>query len=256
MDHKASQPFVNQPIPRKVYNLIERVSAIIYPPHCLLCGDSGHRDLDLCPACYRDLPWNEHHCPRCAVPMQPPPGGTVNSPCGQCLADPPAFEHSIAALEYNPTTGWLVSGLKFRKQLSHARLLGQLLAEQVSATASWLPDRIIPVPLHRQRLRERGYNQALEIARPVARKLGLPLDIRTAHRQRHTEAQSELKRKARQKNMRGAFSVARSLEGQSIAIVDDVVTSTATVAELAKALCEAGAERIQVWAVARAPAPK
>ncbi|MGB1579990.1 MAG: double zinc ribbon domain-containing protein [Nevskiales bacterium] len=241
--------FVNLRTPAMVYNWFERVSTIIYPARCLLCGDSGHQGLDICQHCLNDLPWNRQPCQRCALPL---PSSATTALCGQCLANPPDFEHSIAALEYNPLSSWLISGLKFRNQLGHGRLLGRILAEQIAASAAWLPDYIVPVPLHRQRLGERGYNQALEIARPIARQLGLPLNIRLVSRQRKTDAQSGLKRAARQKNMHGAFSVQRSLQGQSVAIVDDVVTTTATVRELAKCLRKAGAARIQVWAVARA----
>lgn len=231
---------------------LNRVSSIIYPPRCLLCGAAGYDGRDLCRGCANDLPWNTNACRQCALPLAAQADGEI---CGQCLADPPAFEHSLAALRYAAVPGWLIAGLKFRDQLNHARLLGDLLAERLQASGLAVPQRMIPVPLHPDRQRERGYNQALEIARPVARRLGLRLDLTTVRRLRHTQAQSDLKLKARRRNIRGAFAVRRPLNGEAVAILDDVVTSTATVRELATALRRAGAGEITVCSVARAPLP-
>jgi ComF family protein len=145
----------------------------------------------------------------------------------------------------------LIPALKFGGKLAHARLLGELLAEELAASGARRPELILPVPLHARRLRERGYNQALELARPVARALGLPLETRACTRLRATAAQSGLDLKARRANLRGAFAVP-ALGVKHVAVLDDVVTSGSTVAELARALARAGVERVDVWAVARA----
>jgi ComF family protein len=116
-----------------------------------------------------------------------------------------------------------------------------------------MPDLILPVPLHATRLRERGYNQAAEIARTVGRELSIPVDLRSCARVLATTPQSGLEQKARRRNVRGAFRVVRSPGADRIAILDDVVTTGSTVSELSKALLKAGAERVDVWAAARTP---
>lgn len=150
---------------------------------------------------------------------------------------------------------WLIGGLKFRQQLGNAQLLGKLLAEYLSSSDFDLPDRLIPVPLHRSRLRQRGYNQALEIARPVARQLSLSIDSRSLRRVRATPPQMELKLGERKRNIRGAFACSDDLMGEHIALLDDVVTSGHTVREIAGVLRKAGAGKITIWSIARAAAP-
>lgn len=235
-----------------VYKSVARVRSIIYPPSCLLCDLPGWDGKNLCLDCHADLPWNRHACRRCALPLAAAQSGGL---CGQCLARPPAFEETLAPLRYDASLRWLIAGLKFRQQLGHAGLLGWMLATHLANSAIALPDRLLPVPLHRSRLRARGYNQALEIARPVARQLGVRLDHRSLRRIRATPPQSELNLKARQRNIRGAFRSLRRFDGEHVALLDDVITSGHTVREIAGMLRKAGAERISVWAVARAPAP-
>jgi ComF family protein len=173
--------------------------------------------------------------------------------CGACARQSPDFDRCYAALQYADITASLISGLKFQHKLNHARLLSQLLIDYLERQQAPLPDMILPVPLHRQRLRERGYNQALELARPVGRYFALPVLPRMCLRVRATPAQSGLDRKARRKNLRRAFQLNGHVEGRSIALLDDVVTTGSTVAELAKLLKRAGATRVDVWAVARTP---
>jgi ComF family protein len=146
-----------------------------------------------------------------------------------------------------------VGDAKFRGRLNAVRLLGQLLAGSILASGQALPDVLVPVPLHRGRLAERGYNQALEIARVVGRALALPVDPDCCERRLATLPQAALDVGARRRNIRGAFGVRASLAWRHLAILDDVVTTGSTVEELARVLRRAGAERIQVWAVARTP---
>jgi ComF family protein len=146
--------------------------------------------------------------------------------------------------------------MKFQGRLNLIRLLGQLLADALVAEArspdwAW-PDVIIPVPLHAQRLRQRGYNQALELARLVGRRIGVPVDVTRCRRTRPTQAQSELEERQRLVNIRGAFAVTAPLP-QHVAILDDVVTTGATVAELARTLRRSGCGRVDVWTLARTP---
>jgi ComF family protein len=225
--------------------------AALFPPTCLLCGAPGRGDLDLCPACRDDLPHNRHACPRCALPL--PATAPVGTLCGACQRRPPVYDRCLAPLRYQGAAPHLITGLKFHARMACARLLGELLVGGVAEAAVALPECLVPVPLHPARLRERGFNQALEIARIPARRLGLPLDLHTCVRQVATAPQSGLPAKARRRNLRGAFALIRPPEVRHLALVDDVVTTGSTVQELARTLKRAGVARVDVWAVAKTP---
>jgi ComF family protein len=152
---------------------------------------------------------------------------------------------------YEEPVRHLIHSLKFRARYPCGRLLGILMAEQM-ATLKEKPCAIMPVPLHPSRYRRRGFNQAIEIARTVSRRLDIPLDLHSCHRIRPTVAQVELPAKQRRKNLRNAFAVKTPIEHQHVAILDDVVTTGATVTELAGALRRAGVIRVDIWACARA----
>ena len=223
----------------------------LYPPTCVLCGAPGHAGLDLCPGCRADLPHNRHACPRCAIPV-PEDQGT-GAPCGPCQRHPPPFARSHAAFRYEDPLPALVAGMKFRARFNLARLLGQCLALALLEQGAERPELILPVPLHRRRLRERGYNQALEVAREVSSALAIPIDGATCIRALHTSAQVGLDDHERRRNVRGAFAVLRPPAARHVAILDDVVTTGSTVTELTRTLRAAGVERVDVWAVARTP---
>lgn len=219
----------------------------LFRPGCWLCHTPLNRDSPLCPACLAVLPRNHHACRRCALPT-----GPGQSLCGHCLSRPPLYQHSLIPFIYAPPIDQLITGLKFQQRLPHARLLGALLGQSLPATRLQSLDALLPVPLHQRRLRERGYNQSLEIGRVLARQYALPLLTRHYHRRRHTEAQSRLPLELRRRNLRQAFYTDADLRGRAIGIIDDVVTSGHTVNELARCLRRAGAESITVIAVARA----
>ncbi len=211
--------------------------------HCLLCGaDSGAQPI--CRACHAELPWHRQpQCPQCALPT---PAGQV---CGACLKQPPAFDRSHAALAYAFPLDRLIPRLKYQSELAIVPALGNCLAETVAALPP--PDALIPVPLHPVRIRERGFNHATEIARVVARQLGLPLDTARCQRIRHTPPQMGLKYDARRRNVRGAFTCSGEVRGQHIALIDDVMTTGTSLDELAATLKRAGAREVSCWVVAR-----
>jgi ComF family protein len=227
------------------------VQQLIYPPTCLLCGAPGSDGLDLCAGCLDDFPRNLNPCRRCALPL--PEAAPTNALCGACLKKTPPFERCLAPLLYQHPVGELVSGLKFQQKLSHGRVMAALLLDYIEQELDEPPQLLIPVPLHKSRLRERGYNQALELARPLSRHLGIPLDYRSCHRTRSTEPQSALQLKERHKNVRGAFELKGKIPARHVALVDDVVTTGNTVTELARLLKRHGIKRVDVWAVARTP---
>jgi ComF family protein len=172
--------------------------------------------------------------------------------CGACQKKPPAFDEAIALFRYDTPVDRLIQALKYRGQLDQARLLGTLLAQRLQAASPARPDCLLPVPLHPARLRERGYNQSLELAKPVARALALPLERHAVQRVRATRPQMELARAERARNLRNAFQTEQDFHDQHIAIIDDVMTSGHTVNALARCLKRAGARRVSVWVIARA----
>ena len=209
---------------------------------CLLCAAPSGVQM-LCRDCHASLPHITHACPRCAAP-------SANQVCGECLKHPPAFDHTRAALEYAFPTDKLIQALKYGGQLALAKLLGELLAE--ATTDQSRPDTILPMPLHPARLKTRGFNQALEIAKVISKKLDIPLAPGMVDRVVNTTPQASLPMDARHKNIKGAFACGGDLQGQRIVVVDDVMTSGATLNELAKILKRAGAAQVDVWVVARA----
>jgi ComF family protein len=234
-----------------VYRWLKFAQFRLLPPACMWCGQPGLPGLDLCSGCRGDLPLNQPACRRCALPLP----ASATGLCGRCLRAPPPFDRALALLRYQrPAPQW-VQALKFGGRLEYARLLGELLADAVAAQLATTPDVIIPVPLHPARQRRRGFNQALELARPVARRLGVPIDTVHCRRLRATAAQAELGARQRRRNVRNAFAVDAALPARRVAIVDDVVTTGHTVGELARALRARGVTFIEVWSVARAAPP-
>lgn len=201
----------------------------------------------MCPDCAVDLP--HVRSARCVVCAQPLPGGGV---CGQCLKRPPAFDASQAVFDYRFPLDGLVQGLKYHQRFS---LAGIFAEEMVAAMFPREVDLILPMPLHRSRLVERGFNQAVEVARPLARLVGVPLALDGALRLRATPKLEGLSRQERRAALRGAFVCKRDLTGARVAVVDDVMTSGATLDELARCLKRAGAARVENLVVARTPPP-
>lgn len=238
---------VNQTRTAIVDGLHARLGALLWPPRCLLCGETGAQGRDLCHACAAALPWNRSACLRCALPLPQPAAA-----CGDCLQHPPPLEQTHAALVYAFPVDRLLPRLKFHADLACGRLASQLMAEAFAAVPR--PGALIPLPLHRARLRSRGYDQTLELARPLSRALGIAMIDSALTRQRATSPQSRLDAAARKRNLRGAFVVKRHAAlPDHVALVDDVMTTGATLHAAAKALRRAGVRRIDAWVCARAP---
>jgi len=192
---------------------------------------------------------NIHCCYRCAETFE-----TANRApqlCGHCLSKSPAFDETYAPYLHQATIRHLIATLKFNRQYKNARVLAYLLATFIRKTAE-IPDLIIPVPLHTQRYKERGFNQSTEIAKTIAKRLNIPIDTESCIRQRNTLHQIDLAAKERRKNIKNAFAVIKQIDAQHIAILDDVMTTGSTVNELAKVLKKAGVTRVDVWVCARA----
>jgi ComF family protein len=227
-------------------NCLKFVRSRVSQP-CLLCGARCHGG-PLCPACLDDLPrLPEQRCPQCALPT---PNGEL---CGACLKRPPAFERCRAVYVYAFPADALVQRLKYAAELTVAEFLAERLAREVAAHP--LPDLILPMPLHPRRLGERGFNQAAEIGRGLSARLAVPMRTAACRRVRDTPAQAGLDLVERRRNLRGAFVCDADLQGLRVALLDDVMTSGASLNELARAARNAGAAAVEAWVVARTLRP-
>lgn len=214
----------------------------LLPRSCLLCGAAA--GAHLCAGCDTDLPRLAGPCcPVCALPM------TTSAPiCGECLRRPPAFDATLAPLRYTYPVDHLVQQLKFGHRLAGADFFAHCLLAMPAPAG----DMIVPVPLSPQRLQERGFNQAVEIARTLARTLRIPLAIDSLVRARDTLPQSRLPWRARRSNVRQAFACRHDLTGKNVIVVDDVMTTGATLDAVAQVLKDHGAAHVVNWIASRA----
>jgi ComF family protein len=208
---------------------------------CELCGHPAGR-VGICKACHADLPWIGSACRSCARPM------ALSGTCRACHRNPPPWRHAVAPLAWAFPVDALVTRFKYGGALHLGALLGRLLGGACRGLAA---DAILPVPLHVTRLAERGFNQARELARPVARLTGLRLLDGACLRCAATPPQAGLSARQRRSNLRQAFRATDAVRGLKLAIVDDVLTTGSTAEALSLELLRAGAAEVQVWAVAR-----
>ncbi len=210
----------------------------------MLCADSNGGELALCPQCLNDLPWHQDGaCPQCALPSPD------NHICGHCLNSAPAFDTTRALFRYAYPLDALLQKYKYQQNLHIAKTFSALMQDSFKDLSPF--NRIIPMPLHPKRLAERGFNQSLEIARLLAKNLQIELDTGSCSRIKFSPPQASLPHKARIKNMRGAFHCAISLAGQRVILLDDVMTTGASLHELAATVKAAGASHVECWVIAR-----
>lgn len=226
-----------------VYNYARQLLDGLLPAHCQYCGGAAGAQ-PLCNECFAALPWNRCACPRCALPQN------HDGDCAHCLRRAPDFDRAWCAFRLEAPIQQSIHGLKYQARFLQARMLGSLLAQQL-AQREQLPELLIPVPLHGRRLFRRGYNQALELARVVARDTGITLLPQAAQRQRATADQIGMTAAQRRRNVRNAFTVDARVAGRRVALLDDVMTTGATLGALARACKHAGAAEVEAWAVAR-----
>lgn len=212
---------------------------------CLLCGALSSHGI-CCAACTADLPhWVFAHCPICALP-------TLNGEvCGHCLKKRPHFDRTVAVFTYDFPLDKLIHAMKFGERLE----LVNFLADSLSARIRDTPDFIVAMPLHPARLQTRGFNQSQLLAKRLSRNLCVPLLVPACRRTRDTAPQSTLEWQDRQKNVRQAFACDAPLTQQKIAMVDDVMTTGASMSELAHTLKQAGAGEVSAWVIARTLPP-
>lgn len=248
---------------------VQRLPQLLWPGVCLLCRQRSERDIDLCVACEAALEVNDSACWRCGEPVA---STATDGLCGACIASPPPWHRTLAPFRYGGPMASVIGGLKVGHGRRQARALGALTAARIAAgyaqsspapspdgggqsPITAMPTAIVPMPLTRQRRRQRGFNQAELLAAAVGRALGLRQHKNCLVRVRNAPPQRTLTRAARLRNLRGAFAVRRPLPSKRLALLDDVATTGATARAATEALLAAGAEEVHVWVVAKTPAP-
>lgn len=237
--------------PMRAYAALRnRLAGIGWPTLCAVCRQWD--DTRVCRACIARFAAPGARCARCALRV---PAGVQH--CAACVQRPPPFERTIAAVDYAFPWDGLITGYKFRGALDLVDSLGRLLGQAVLRDAALPPDVLVPLPLSAARLAERGYNQAWLLARAAGDMLGIDATPHALRRLLDTPRQADLPLRARAANVRGSFGIAAAhrVQRRAVALVDDVMTSGATAAEAAQVLLAAGAASVQVWVLARTPAP-
>jgi ComF family protein len=224
---------------------------------CLLCSTTTTDPSMLCMGCLADLPWNRHRCKCCALPL--PYQSELELLCGECLQTPAPFARILCPFRYEFPIDRALHQFKYQGkrywQRSFVTLMEAFVQFHYTNTTARLPDVLVPVPMHTDKSRKRGFNQAELLAHGLACRLGVPIDKSWLHKIRDTESQAELNKEGRLKNLRGAFVAKGERHYRHVALIDDVVTTRATVETIARLLHEQGVGTLEVWCLARTPKP-
>ncbi len=238
----------------KVNFWLKTVQYRLLPGTCINCNKISGRDYDLCTSCERLLPRIEDPCESCGLPL--PANNYDGYLCGSCIIRPPPYKRIVSAFNYAKPIDQLIRVFKYQGKLAYGKVLSHQLLLLVSSIyeKTALPELLIPMPLHTSRLQQRGFNQSLEISRYLSGHLNIPQNFNLCYRNRNTPQQEGLNARARKKNLRGAFAFKQNLKRmpKSIAIIDDVVTTTASSRELALLFLDHGVKEIHIWSLARA----
>ena len=228
----------------------------LVPRHCLFCLEKTQSNSDLCCHCIDDLTLNTYCCQRCASPMEQPALLSKKQEvilCGNCLSHHFHYDRVYSPFLYSEEMSYLIKKMKYQKKIHFAHILSKLFIQKAEHLLDFqLPQVIIPMPMHSERLKQRGFNQALELSRLLASHYKRPLDYNSLIRSRHTDLQAGMSGIERQKNVQHAFIVKKPTKYEHIALIDDVMTTGNTVNEAAKMLKKSGVKQVDVWIIARA----
>lgn len=213
---------------------------------CVLCSLHQSRSRTCCKSCLNDLPWIQHSCYQCGIPL-------VSNAlrCGQCLKTPPPYQRVYTACLYQFPIDQLISATKYQGRVEYIPLLTELFLEKTQLDQ--IPDVLIPVPIHRQKMSQRLFNHTALMAKLLGKALDIPIDLKLLIKSTATPAQHQLSKKQRLKNLKGSFSLTRNHCYSHIAIIDDVMTTGSTLHEIATLLQAAHDCRVDGWMIARTP---
>jgi len=232
-----------------VYQWMQSIQKLALRGRCLLCNQPLSQNQFICQHCETSLALVASPCPQCGENL--PPGAPVKQACERCQRHPPVFDHCVAPLVYQKDIRLLHHKFKFHRDLTAGRALAHLMARQLQKRQEPLPEVLIPIPLHPKRMRQRGFDQTHELSKDLGRLLQLPTAPAVLERVVHTQPQSTLTSEERQRNLRNAFRLRAPLHYRHIALVDDIMTTGATLSAVASLCRQAGVQLIEVWAVSR-----
>lgn len=218
-----------------------------FPPRCLLCHLTTKKDESICSNCFEHLPKSTCRCFICGIILN-----KNEHSCIQCQITPPPFDRTIALFDYKPPISTLIKSFKFHQQLAIRKFFAEAWIDVLNTNTNDIPSLIIPVPLHTKRLKQRGYNQIVEIVKPIARHFKIPISKNDIIRIKNTEPQSSLSQYEKTNNLVNAFKVTHQNLPKQVALFDDVMTSGATMTALSHCLKKSGVEKISVYCCARA----
>jgi ComF family protein len=232
-----------------MYKFFNNIQTLL-PKNCILCGLRSDTTLELCKICYQSLPWLHNACYQCGVHLE---NMHESIRCRKCIISPPVFDRVCAMFNYDFPLNKIISQLKFKTKLACGKLLGQLLLQQYQTwyTLESVPEAILPVPLSSIRLRQRGFNQVLEILRPLILATKFPLLDDVCIRVKNTKPQTSINMKYRKRNLLSAFRLLRPIRYSHIAIVDDVFTTGSTISAVSIILRNVGVQQIDIWCICR-----
>jgi len=218
----------------------------LVPRQCILCKAQLKRaDNPCCAACYGSLPFQFHCCRYCGQSL-----GTGLDYCGRCLDAPPAFDSCFCPFRFESPIKELIQTFKYGEKPEGAKALARLVSTEIMANNLPMPDLLIPVPLHINRLRARGFNQSLQLSKELTKLLKIPFANNIIEKHRMTSAQTQLGLKQRKVNLRGSFRFCTKPTAKTVAIIDDVFTTGSTAAEIAKVLKRNGVNEVHLWGIA------
>ena len=221
------------------------------PRNCLLCQEILAQDACnrlLCGNCDIHRQYRPSYCQHCGKSF-----AANLDYCGRCLLQAPYYDHCVCPFDFKLSIQQLIWRFKYQQQPFLAKPLAELFCAELEQSDECLPEAIIAVPCHAKTLRERGYNQSYLLAKNIAKRLEIPLISGTLSKSRPTEKQAKLKLKQRQNNLKGSFEIVKPLQVQHLAIMDDVITSGATMNEISKILKKNGVDYVQAWGLAHTP---
>lgn len=238
----------------KVNLWLKNIQYCLLPGTCINCNKVSGRDYDLCKRCENLLPRIKDPCESCGLPL--PANNYDGHHCGICISRPPPYKHIVSAFNYAKPIDQLLAAFKYQGKLAYGKVLSHQLLQLVNSVYynRALPELLIPMPLYISRLQQSGFNQSIEISQYLSKHLNIPQHCNLCYRNRNTPKQEGLNAPSRKKNLRGAFSMQQNVASlpKTIAIVDDVVTTTASSQELAVLLLSHGVEEVHIWSLARA----
>ena len=231
-----------------IINKLENGLNWLIPFPCMACyRPTDIPDICYCSDCYQNLPFLSNHCHVCSQQLI-----VGQDFCGRCILRPPNFDESFCAFEYASPIREAISKLKYQDSPETARHLGRLFADQIRQAELEMPELLVPVPIHINRLRSRGYNQSLLLTKELSKSLDIPLSNKLISKVVDTPPQASLTKKERKKNLRESFKLNQVIKHKNIAIIDDVYTTGATATEITKILKRNGVDYVQVWGLAHA----